>query len=294
MSHNRGLKPDDHYLPSNTSQVKRTVPDSTNPQFVGAPLQKDEQNIAACAPTFNKCHKPLRVCTLRIPTKIYYPCCIQWKPCALLVEFLGSAILVFTIALATLIYGSNLTVVSLAAGFILLALIDSFGPYSGGHFNPAVSFMFWLAGKLNIFALFLYWAVQLVGAIIAGLLLLIFFDSASGLGTPLPVAGFSNAQAFIAELIGATVLFHFILFGVKNSCHLGVTAGLGFAALEFIFIPISGGAFNFIRYFGPAVFSGLWYPWWIYLFPSFIAAIITWAIWWLCKKLKCYQKHFLK
>lgn len=58
---------------------------------------------------------------------------------------------------------------SLATGAGLFALIQTFGPISGAHFNPAVSFVEWLWKKISTRDLFLYVAAQISGGI-AGVL----------------------------------------------------------------------------------------------------------------------------
>jgi MIP family channel proteins len=242
-------------------------------------------------PTCKSCCKRVKsYCCNHCNPKIYYPCCIRWKPCSLLVEFLGTLILVFVGALSTLVVGSNLIVVALAHGLILLALIASFGEISGGHFNPAVTLTVFLTQNINLWAALLYWVVQLLGAIVAGALLLVFFSSGTGLGTPDAVPPFSRGEAFAAELLGSSFLFHFIVFGVTYSNNAALSIGMGFVALELVFVPISGGAFNFARFLGPAVFSGLWGGWWIYLFAPFLGSILTAIVHYFCKWLKCLGK----
>lgn len=59
---------------------------------------------------------------------------------------------------------------SVGAGLMLMAMIYIGGHISGGYFNPAVSLGVWLRGRLTMKDLFGYWALQCVGALIAGLL----------------------------------------------------------------------------------------------------------------------------
>lgn len=49
----------------------------------------------------------------------------------------------------------------------LLAAIYAFGKISGGHFNPAVSFMMLLKGDINVPTFIAYVAAQLIGATLA-------------------------------------------------------------------------------------------------------------------------------
>ncbi len=88
-------------------------------------------------------------------------------------EFLGTA------ALLVVVVGSGITgeslsqgnlavallANSLATGAGLFALIQTFGTISGAHFNPAVSFVEWLWGKLSARELGLYLVAQIMGAL---------------------------------------------------------------------------------------------------------------------------------
>jgi glycerol uptake facilitator-like aquaporin len=55
---------------------------------------------------------------------------------------------------------------TLATGAILVALILSFGPISGAHFNPVVTLAVALEGRLPWRELFAYMSAQIVGAFI--------------------------------------------------------------------------------------------------------------------------------
>ena len=55
---------------------------------------------------------------------------------------------------------------TIATGTILFVLITIFGPVSGAHFNPAVSFVFYLRGDLAGGMTLLYMIVQVCGGIL--------------------------------------------------------------------------------------------------------------------------------
>ena len=88
-------------------------------------------------------------------------------------EFLGTAGLLIVVVGSgimgeSLAQGNNaiaLLANSLATGAGLYALIQTFGPISGAHFNPAVSFAEWLWKKLSTADLFTYITVQIAGGI---------------------------------------------------------------------------------------------------------------------------------
>lgn len=56
---------------------------------------------------------------------------------------------------------------AIAIGLALIACIYFASPTSGGHFNPAVSFMMWVKGVLNSSKLLMYIIAQMFGAICA-------------------------------------------------------------------------------------------------------------------------------
>jgi glycerol uptake facilitator-like aquaporin len=92
----------------------------------------------------------------------------------LLAEFLGTAgLLVIVVGsgiMGELLAQGNAAIAllanSLATGAGLYALIQTFGPISGAHFNPAVSFAEWLWKNLSQKEFALYSAVQIVGAVV--------------------------------------------------------------------------------------------------------------------------------
>lgn len=89
-------------------------------------------------------------------------------------EALGTFALVLTI-LGTALYGQLTQVgvlgVALATALVLAGLISAFGHVSGGHFNPAVSLGAAFAGRVSFVDMLAYWLAQLVGAVLAALVL---------------------------------------------------------------------------------------------------------------------------
>src|SRR5881628_2809781 len=92
--------------------------------------------------------------------------------------------------------GGGIGSIALAHGLALAVAVSVFGPLSGGHFNPAVTFGLAVAGKHPWPRVLTYWAAQLVGALVAGFLLLYVFSSVAKaaadkthLGTPALAAG---------------------------------------------------------------------------------------------------------
>jgi glycerol uptake facilitator-like aquaporin len=89
-------------------------------------------------------------------------------------EFLGTAFLLM-IVVGSGIMGESLSrgdaaiallANSLATGAGLFVLIQSLGPVSGAHFNPAVSLAEMLWGRLDRKHLLPYWSAQIAGAVL--------------------------------------------------------------------------------------------------------------------------------
>ncbi|GAA0474729.1 transport protein [Actinoplanes capillaceus] len=109
----------------------------------------------------------------------------------LLAEFLGTMLLVTAVVgsgiMATTLspndVGLQLLENSIATALALGALILTFGPVSGAHFNPVVSAADWFLGRrsgtgLKIKDLFGYAAAQTLGAIAGSILANLMFDLA--------------------------------------------------------------------------------------------------------------------
>lgn len=89
-------------------------------------------------------------------------------------EFLGTAMLLATVIgsgiMGAKLSGGNDALAllgnTLPTGAILVVLITVFGPVSGAHFNPAVSWVFWVRGGMSIRMALLYILVQVCGGLI--------------------------------------------------------------------------------------------------------------------------------
>ena len=103
---------------------------------------------------------------------------------ALVAEGLGSMLLASTVIgsgiMAERLAGGNLAVALLAntaaTVAVLATLIALLGPVSGAHFNPAVSFVEALHGKLTVRHMFAYVIVQIAGCCLGALLAHAMFE----------------------------------------------------------------------------------------------------------------------
>ena len=65
------------------------------------------------------------------------------------------------------VVSKKITLAPLIIGLALTGLIFSLGQISGGHFNPAVSVLFYLNKSITLNEFILYVSAQILGAILA-------------------------------------------------------------------------------------------------------------------------------
>lgn len=161
--------------------------------------------------------------------------------------------------------------------------VSPLGKASGAHINPAVSFGFWFAGKLNPEIFGVYVSAQLAGAILGCLPLLLWGRLGRSViyGATVPGEGHGLAAAFAGEVLTTfamiTLLCVFLAF--RN---LRRFTPLLFPPLYSLMVaieaPVSGTSTNPARSLGPAVVSGRWDGWWIYwtgpLLGAFLALLL--------------------
>src|SRR5262245_5081833 len=91
----------------------------------------------------------------------------------LVAELIGTFTLVASVLGAALISfgalggGSGILGVALAVGLAVMVMAYAVGPISGGHFNPAVTFGLYAAGRFEAQAIAPYVIAQVVGGLLA-------------------------------------------------------------------------------------------------------------------------------
>lgn len=139
-------------------------------------------------------------------------------------EFFGSFILVFT-AISPIILGFNvlgaeiaLAVLmdAIAVGVVLFVLIETLGPISGCHINPAVTLAMVVAKKMGRQLAMRYVVVQIVGGLLGMLAShAMFFGQDFFLWVSVSEVTRNNG-AFFAEFIGTFVLV-VVIFGTIHN-----------------------------------------------------------------------------
>ena len=163
----------------------------------------------------------------------------------------------------------SLAAAVVAPGLMVMAIILFMGAVSGAHLNPAVSLAFALRGDFPWKRVPGYIVIQLVGATLACLFLRWIFGNVEHLGATLPGTGYKNWQALLMEIVLTALLVSVILGTASAAQNVGAIAALGvggYIALAGLWAaPVSGVSMNPARSFGPALASGYWASYWVYL-----------------------------
>jgi len=164
-----------------------------------------------------------------------------------------------------------------APGLMVMAIILFMGAVSGAHLNPAVSLAFALRGDFPWRRVPGYIIIQLVGATLACLFLYAVFGNVSHLGATLPGPGYVNWQALLMEIALTFGLVSVILGTASAAQNVGAIAALGvggYIALAGLWAaPVSGVSMNPARSFGPALVSGHFASYWVYVVGPLAGAL---------------------
>jgi aquaporin Z len=162
---------------------------------------------------------------------------------------------------------------------MVLGIILFMGAVSGAHLNPAVSLAFAARRDFPWKRVPGYIIVQLLGATLACLFLLAVFGNIQHLGATLPGPGYENWQAFLMEIVLTAGLLSVILGTASAAQNVGAIAAIGvggYIALAGLWAaPVSGTSMNPARSFGPALVSGDWHAYWVYVAGPLIGAAIA-------------------
>jgi aquaporin Z len=166
-----------------------------------------------------------------------------------------------------------------APALMVMAIILFMGAVSGAHLNPAVSISFALRGNFPWKRVPAYIVAQLLGAILATLLLWAMIGKQGSAGLTLPGQGISTATAMLWELVLTVGLVSTILGTASGAQNLGALAALGvggYIALAGLWgSPVSGASMNPARSLGPALVLNDWTSWWAYLVGPVLGGMIA-------------------
>ena len=216
-----------------------------------------------------------------------------------LAEFLGTFILVFagTGAMVFDVISEGAIGhlgIALVFGLVVMVMVYTLGHISGAHINPAVTIGLAVAGEFPTNRIAPYIAAQCLGAIAASFTLLALFGNHADMGAALPRVVDDQRltfQCLVLEGILTFILMFVILNVAINAPDKKSVVGIiigGTIAVESGFAgPICGASMNPARSLGPALASGNFTDFWIYLVgpvSGAVAAVPAWQFLRLAKR----------
>ena len=155
-------------------------------------------------------------------------------------RFIIEALGAFFLGCAVMMCEAPLPVAALLAALLYLG-----APFSGGHYNPAVTLAVWLRGRLPGRQVWSYLAAQVTGAVLAAFLVggLLGYDhehakdAMAALGDDIFAGAFAGA---VAEFLGVFFLASVFLFTTTSrltsgNSYFGLAVALAFLAMTGVF-----------------------------------------------------------
>jgi len=195
----------------------------------------------------------------------------------LFAEFIGTFALVFcgvaAIAVDQIFGGLGNVGIALVFGMIVMVMIYAVGDISGAHFNPAVTFGFYLAKRFPANWVLPYALSQIVAAIVAVLLVKFLLANPATSLTQADAINFGVTsskigliQGFVTEVIITFFLMFVILRVATGAKEKGLMAGVAIGSTVALAAalagPMTNASMNPARSIGPALvnmnFSQLW------------------------------------
>ncbi|OIV92171.1 hypothetical protein TanjilG_30812 [Lupinus angustifolius] len=217
---------------------------------------------------------PIRNIAIGRPEEATHPDTLK----AGLAEFISTFIFVFAGSGSSIAYNkltndgpatpAGLISASIAHAFALFVAVSVGANISGGHVNPAVTFGAFVGGNITLLRGIVYVIAQLLGSIVASLLL----TFVTGLGVPAfgLAAGVGIGNAVVLEIVLTFGLVYTVYATAvdpkKGSLGTIAPIAIGFIVGANILVggAFSGASMNPAVTFGPAVVSWTWTNHWIY------------------------------
>jgi aquaporin Z len=178
--------------------------------------------------------------------------------------------------------------VALAPAVAVALMVYAFGKISMAHFNPAVTIGFLITKHMPKNLLLLYFAAEIIGALLASVFVKYAIGTEANLGANAPNYHFPIPLIVGTEILATALLMSVILVvvhtkGLKGFGGIAIGAIIG---LDIFFLSfISGASMNPARSLGPALVSGYLSDLWLYLTATFIGSGIVASI---------YRRKFVK
>ena len=161
--------------------------------------------------------------------------------------------------------------VALAFGLTVVTGAYAFGHISGGHFNPAVTFGLYAAGRFPAKDLPVYWIAQLLGGIAAAAVLYVIASGAAGFDASAGFASngygehspqhYSMMAGAVCEIV-MTFMFLVVILNTTSAASTpgfaALAIGLTLTLIHLISIPVTNTSVNPARSTAVAIFQGGW------------------------------------
>ncbi|EJD48750.1 aquaporin-like protein [Auricularia subglabra TFB-10046 SS5] len=171
-------------------------------------------------------------------------------------------------------------------GFGLLVAAWLFFRVSGALFNPNISTALLLIGVIKPLRYTLYVLAQLLGGIVAAAVVQGLMPGPLAVST-VPSPRINDAQAlFIEMFVTAFLTLAVLMLAVekhRTTPFAPVGVGMTLFVCELWAVPLTGGALNTARSFGPAVVAGFDGTHWIYWLGPTLGALLASAVY-VCMK----------
>jgi aquaporin Z len=179
--------------------------------------------------------------------------------------------------------------VSLAFGLTVVTMAYAVGHISGAHFNPAVTFGLWAAGRFKTSEIVPYVVAQVIGAVIAAAVLYVIASgkpgfevggfAANGYGDLSPTK-YSLISCLVCEFVCTFIFLSVILGATHGRAPVGfapLAIGLALVLIHLISIPVTNTSVNPARSIGPALFAGGAYiaQLWLFIVAPIAGAIVA-------------------
>ncbi|KZV96631.1 aquaporin-like protein, partial [Exidia glandulosa HHB12029] len=177
--------------------------------------------------------------------------------------------------------------VSVGFGFALVVAAWLFFRVTGALFNPNIATALLAIGVIGPLRWLLLVVAQLVGAVCATAVVQGLMPGQLQL-TTVPSLGINKAQALFIEMFATTFLtFAVLMLGVekhRTTPFAPIGVGITLFVCELWSIPLTGGAINTARAFGPAVLTGFDASHWIYWAGPTMGALLAAAVYVFAKR----------
>jgi aquaporin Z len=172
----------------------------------------------------------------------------------------------------------------LISGFLFgttgcLITLSPVGKISGAHINPAMSFAFWLHGKMKTPAFIGYVAAQMVGSAIGAIPLLLWGNQGKSVLYGATLVGPAGVTAaFFGEVVTTIGLVATVFIFVGNKKlrrYTPYTMAPLFCIMVWAEAVYSGCSTNPARSFGPAFIANFYGHYWVFVAAPLAGAFIT-------------------